>query len=75
MTEHQLSMRPIGENDYSVMREGRAIGRTRNRRTTRSWDVDLGGHGAAADANMVHGQCRLNGGRQGVLPNGMVEFL
>ena len=29
MIEHQLSLRPIGETDYSVMREGRAIGRIR----------------------------------------------
>lgn len=29
MTEHLLSLRPIGENDYSVMREGRAMGRIR----------------------------------------------
>lgn len=29
MTEHNLSLRPIGENDYSIMREGRAIGRIR----------------------------------------------
>lgn len=27
MTDYNLSMRPIGENDYSVIREGRAIGR------------------------------------------------
>lgn len=27
--EHHLSLRPIGENDYSVIREGRAIGRIR----------------------------------------------
>jgi hypothetical protein len=27
MTEHHLSLRPIGENDYSVLRKGRAIGR------------------------------------------------
>jgi len=29
MTEHHLSLRPIDENDYGVMREGRAIGRIR----------------------------------------------
>jgi hypothetical protein len=29
MTEHHLSLRPIGENDYSVLREGRGIGRIR----------------------------------------------
>jgi hypothetical protein len=27
--EHNLSLRPSGENDYLVMREGRAIGRIR----------------------------------------------
>ena len=29
MVEHNLSLRPIGENDYSILREGRAIGRIR----------------------------------------------
>jgi hypothetical protein len=29
MTEHNLSLRPISETDYSVVREGRAIGRIR----------------------------------------------
>jgi hypothetical protein len=29
MTEHRLSLRHIGENDYTVMRDGRAIGRIR----------------------------------------------
>ena len=29
ITEHNLSLRPIGENDYSVMRKDRAIGRIR----------------------------------------------
>jgi hypothetical protein len=27
MAEHNLSLRPIGENEYSVMREDRAVGR------------------------------------------------
>jgi hypothetical protein len=27
--EHNLSLRPIGENDYAIMRDGRAIGRIR----------------------------------------------
>jgi hypothetical protein len=29
MSEHTLSLRPIGENDYGVVREDRAIGRVR----------------------------------------------
>jgi hypothetical protein len=29
MTEHDLSLRPIGDNDYAVVRESRAIGRLR----------------------------------------------
>ena len=29
MTEHNLALRPIGENDFSVIREARPIGRIR----------------------------------------------
>jgi len=29
MTEHNLALRPIGENDYTVMRDSRPIGRVR----------------------------------------------
>jgi hypothetical protein len=39
--EHHLSLRPIGENDYSVIREGRAIGRIRladERPGNETWD-------------------------------------
>jgi hypothetical protein len=40
----QLSLRPIDENDYSVMRETRPIGRIRRRPVARPGDVELVGH-------------------------------
>jgi hypothetical protein len=46
MTEHDLALRPIGENDYVVMREARPIGRIRLSderagHTTWNWSITV----------------------------------